>query len=96
MEYGDWAAEVLAELRWNWGRGYEIEHEASGVWSARRRDGRGDWLTAADPGALRKVMFRDYTLDPVPRDNVTICTELRADGNRVTLLVKRRMYRHGR
>jgi hypothetical protein len=78
MEYADWAAEVLAELRWNWGRAYEIEHDGSGVWSARRRDGRGERLTATGPGALRKVMFRDYTLDPVPRESITICTELRA------------------
>lgn len=67
MEHADeggLAGVVLAVLRWNWGRAYEIEHDA-GVWRARRRDGRGSEITASSPEVLRDGMFRDYDADPV-------------------------------
>jgi hypothetical protein len=67
MEHADaggLAGVVLAVLRWNWGRAYEIEHDA-GVWRARRRDGRGSEITASSPEVLRDAMFRDYDADPV-------------------------------
>jgi hypothetical protein len=59
-------------LRWNWGRAYEIDHDAGGPWRARRRDGHGGDITAMTPETLRDAIFRDYDLSPVPRrGNVT-------------------------
>lgn len=57
----------LSALRWNWGRAYEIDHDAGGLWRARRRDGLGEDITAVDPDTLRNAMYRDYDLNPVPR-----------------------------
>jgi hypothetical protein len=70
MERSDWggtADEVLAALRWNWGRGYKIDWKAGGLWTARRRDGRGGEITAANPAALREAILRDYERNPVRR-----------------------------
>ena len=64
VDEGGLAEVMLAVLRWNWGRAYEIEHDA-GVWRARRRDGRGSEITTASPEGLRDAMLRDYDADPV-------------------------------
>jgi Homeodomain-like domain len=41
---------TLAELRHHWGDAYVIEERPG--WRARRRDGRGGWITARDAEAL--------------------------------------------
>ena len=61
------ADEALEALRWNWGRAYEIDRDAGGLWRARRRDGLGEDLTAMTPEALRDMIFRDYDRNPVLR-----------------------------
>ena len=60
----EWA---LAELEWHWGDCYVIEREPPG-WRARRRDGKGEWLTAPDAEALYAAISADYRADPMPRD----------------------------
>lgn len=57
---------ALEALRWNWGEGYEIEI-IDDTWQARRRDGLGGWITAANADDLRNQIMADYTLKPVPR-----------------------------
>jgi len=59
-------AGALVELEFHWGSAYDIAI-ADGMWTARRRDGRG---TLADPlpGGLRQRIQADYTAMPVPRD----------------------------
>ena len=57
---------TLAELRYHWGEAYEITDRPG--WRARRRDGKGGWLTAPDPEALAVVIRADYQADPVSRD----------------------------
>jgi hypothetical protein len=64
---GGTADEALAALRWNWGRGYEIDWEAGALWTALRRDGRGSEITAGNPAALRDAILRDYERAPVRR-----------------------------
>lgn len=53
----------LEALRWDWGDAYEIEHG----WRARRLDGLGGWLTAANSGELYQVIAANYDARPVPR-----------------------------
>src|SRR5260370_8426148 len=60
--------QALEALRWNWGDAYEIGHDDERGWWAKRRDGVGGYLTAADPGELRAVIYADHDLMPVPRD----------------------------
>jgi hypothetical protein len=60
----DW---TLAELRWNWDDAYEITDRPR--WQARRRDGKGGWITAPDADALAELIRENYATDPVPRDN---------------------------
>ena len=57
---------TLAELRHHWGEAYEITDRPG--WRARRRDGKGGWLTAPDAEALVTVIRADYRADPVSRD----------------------------
>jgi hypothetical protein len=57
----------LEGLRWNWGDAYEIEFSDEHGWRAKRRDGRGGWLTGADPDGMYKLISEDYSLRPVPR-----------------------------
>ena len=59
---------ALDALRWDWGDAYEIGCDDERGWWARRRDGRGDDLTAADPDKLYAVIADDYGLMPVGRD----------------------------
>lgn len=58
---------ALGELIFHWGDAYEIEYAAEHGWRARRRDGRGGWLTAAGPDGLLTEISADYQLRPVPR-----------------------------
>ena len=56
----------LAELRHHWGDAYVITDRPG--WRAKRRDGRGGWITAPDPQALVEAIRVDYQREPVPRD----------------------------
>ncbi len=58
---------VLDELRFHWGSAYEIAF-TGGMWTARRRDGRGAPLADPLPEGLRLRIQADYTAAPVPRD----------------------------
>jgi hypothetical protein len=55
----------LAELRHHYGEAYEI---GSDPWRAKRRDGKGGWLTAETVEALYELIRADYRACPVPRD----------------------------
>ena len=55
----------LDELRHHWGEAYQI---TNGPWRAKRRDGKGDWLTAPGVDGLYALIRADYAADPVPRD----------------------------
>jgi len=57
----------MDELRWHWGDAYEISDQGGG-WRARRRDGKGGWLTAPDANALEDLIRADYAREPVSRD----------------------------
>lgn len=57
---------TLDELRWHWSSAYEITDRPG--WRAKRRDGRGGWLTAPDAAALVELIRADYLVDPVSRD----------------------------
>jgi hypothetical protein len=59
----EWA---LIELRHHWDAAYEITDRPG--WRARRRDGKGGWITAPDAETLAELIRADYTADPVPRD----------------------------
>lgn len=62
-------SQALDALRFDWGDAYEIGlDEDSGVWWARRRDGKGGRIEAPDPDGLRKLILDDYTFLPVRRD----------------------------
>lgn len=63
MTPDEWA---LAELRHHWADAYLIDREPG--WRARRRDGKGGWLTAPDAEALAGLIRADYAGNPVPRD----------------------------
>ena len=57
---------TLVELRDHWGSAYEITDRPG--WRARRRDGKGGWITAPDAEALLGAIRADYQADPVSRD----------------------------
>ena len=58
---------ALDDLRWHWGDAYEITDMPG--WRARRRDGKGDWITAPDAGTLADRISQDYTQEPVSRNH---------------------------
>ena len=58
---------ALADLRWGWGDAYRIGWDARRRWWANRRDGKGDDITAADPGELWAAIYADYASSPVRR-----------------------------
>jgi len=57
---------ALDELEFHWGDAYGIDF-AGGMWTARRRDGRGDVLADPLPGGLLRQIRADYAALPVPR-----------------------------
>jgi hypothetical protein len=59
--------QALAALRWHWGEAYEIGRDDDRGWHARRHDGLGGDLTAADPDGLHAGIAADYAVRPVPR-----------------------------
>ena len=63
MTPDDWA---LSELRHHWDTAYEITDRPG--WRAKRRDGKGDWLSAPGVDGLYALIRADYAADPVPRD----------------------------
>jgi hypothetical protein len=56
----------LTELRFHWGGAYAIMRSL-GLFMARRRDGIGAVLVAADPDALVSLIRTDYGARPVSR-----------------------------
>jgi hypothetical protein len=58
---------ALDELRFHWGSAYDID-AVGGVFTARRRDGRGGRLADPLPEGLRLRIQADYAAMPVPRD----------------------------
>jgi len=64
---GDAAAPELDELRFHWGDAYDIG-AASGVYTATRRDGKGEPLSDPVPEGLRLRIVADYGRQPVPRN----------------------------
>jgi hypothetical protein len=60
-------ADALEELEFHWGSAYDIGF-AGGMWTARRRDGRGGKLAAPLPEGLWLRIRADYAAMPVPRD----------------------------
>ena len=60
----------LEWLRWHWSGAYAIWHYPgkNNPWHAFRRDGKGAALKADDAEALRQLIIRDYSAEPVPRD----------------------------
>ena len=60
-------ADELDELRFHWGEAYDISADG-GVYTAQRRDGRGDVLADPVPEGLRLRIQADYEAMPVPRD----------------------------
>ena len=54
---------TLDELQHHFGEAYEITG-----WQAKRRDGKGEPITADDADTLAEAIRRDYAADPVPRD----------------------------
>ena len=58
---------TLDELRFHWGEAYGIAL-VDGIWTARRKDGRGGMLTDPLPEGLRLRIQADYAAMPVPRD----------------------------
>jgi hypothetical protein len=60
---------ALEALKFDWGDAYDIAlDQHSGIWGARRRDGRGGLIEAVTSDGLRKLIVEDYTFMPVPRD----------------------------
>jgi hypothetical protein len=59
--------DALDELRFHWGSAYDIDADG-GVYTARRRDGKGAPLTDPLPEGLRLRILADYAVMPVPRD----------------------------
>jgi hypothetical protein len=57
----------LEELEFHWGSAYDVGQDG-GVYTARRRDGKGAPLTDALPEGLRLQIVADYERMPVPRD----------------------------
>lgn len=54
-------------LQYHWGDAYLIA-AAGGRYTADRRDGKGDTLTAPDRDGMMDKIQADYTADPVSRD----------------------------
>jgi hypothetical protein len=66
--FDDWPGDgPLEDLRHHWGDAYDIR-AAGGVYTARRRDGKGDALADPLPEGLRMRIAADYRADRVPRD----------------------------
>jgi len=61
------AVGALDELEFHWGSAYDIA-VTGGMWTARRKDGRGSTLADPLPEGLRQRILADYTAMPVPRD----------------------------
>jgi len=57
----------LEDLRHHWGSAYDIG-ASGGMYTARRRDGKGAILADALPEGLRLQIVADYRANPVPRD----------------------------
>ena len=57
----------LEELRVPLGSAYDVGRDG-GVYTARRRDGRGGTLADPLPEGLRLLIRADYAAMPVPRD----------------------------
>jgi hypothetical protein len=57
----------LEELKFHWGDAYDIA-VTGGMWTARRRDGKGAPLTDPLPEGLSRKISADYQAYPVPRD----------------------------
>ena len=55
------------ELEFHWGSAYHLA-VIDGLYTARRRDGKGGTLTSAVPEGLRLLILADYAAMPVPRD----------------------------
>ena len=64
MATGEW---TLAELRHHYDGAYEITDRPRG-WRAKRRDGKGGWITAPTSAELVELIRADYAADPVSRD----------------------------
>jgi hypothetical protein len=60
--------QALEALRFHWGDAYEIGHDDERGWWAKRRDGLGGDLTAAEPDQLHAAIVADYNLNPVSPD----------------------------
>ncbi len=60
-------AGALEDLEFHWGPAYDIAF-AGGMWTARRKDGRGGALADPLPEGLRLRIQADYAAMPVPRD----------------------------
>jgi hypothetical protein len=60
-------ADPLDELEFHWGSAYDIAL-VGGMWTARRKDGRGGTLADPHPEGLRLRIQVDYAAMPVPRD----------------------------
>ncbi len=58
---------ALEELEFHWGSAYDIGADG-GVYTARRRDGKGAPLADSLPEGLRLQIQADYAAMPVPRD----------------------------
>ncbi|MGH3202518.1 MAG: hypothetical protein ACRDP5_10800 [Streptosporangiaceae bacterium] len=61
------APDGLDDVRLHWGDAYLISGDG-GVCTVRRRDGKGEPITAPRPDALRRKITADYYISPVPRD----------------------------
>jgi len=60
-------AGTLDEIRFHWGEAYHVGRDG-GMWTARRRDGRGGTLADPSPEGLLLAIRADYAACPVPRD----------------------------
>ncbi len=57
----------LDEIRFHWGSAYDVGRDG-GMFTARRRDGRGGPLASPLPEGLLLAIRADYAACPVPRD----------------------------
>jgi hypothetical protein len=65
-----WEQDALEAINFGWGDAYLIGHDDErGYWAARR-DRIGGLLTAADADELRRAIYEDYALKPVPREGL--------------------------
>jgi hypothetical protein len=64
---GGAAAPELEELRYHWGDAYDIS-VSGGLYTATRRDEKGEPLSDPIPEGLRLQIVADYEHQPVPRD----------------------------